>query len=67
MTDLKEPGRCDGCGDIRFMHHSSYELASKVADVESSPDAVDIRQSGDLCDACAYEVAKTIKQLGDGE
>lgn len=62
MTDVQ---RCDGCGAVRHMHYAGYEMPTDIVDVESSRDAIDIRQEGDLCRDCAREVAKTIRSLGE--
>ena len=62
MSDVQ---RCDGCGDIRHMHHSSYDLKNSIVDVAVSENAIDIRGNGDLCEECAREVAKTIRALGE--
>jgi len=62
MSDVQ---KCDACGDIRFLHSSSYEITGQITDPEVSPDAIDIRSEGDLCDACALEVAELIADLGD--
>jgi len=62
MSDVQ---RCDACGDVRFQHNNSYEITGQITDPEVSGDAIDIRSSGDLCDACALEVAQLIDDLGD--
>jgi len=62
MSDVQ---KCDACGDLRFQHNSEYDITTRITDPEVSPDAVDIRPTGDLCNACALEVAKLIDDLGD--
>lgn len=62
MSDVQ---KCDGCGDIRFRHNTTYNLGTAIADVEVSPDAVDVTKEGHLCDDCATEVAELIKGLGN--
>jgi len=62
MSDVQ---KCDACGDVRFQHNSEYEITGRITDPDVSGDAIDIRSSGDLCDACALEVAQLIDDLGD--
>jgi len=64
MSDVQ---KCDACGSIRFRHNSEYELAPRVADPDTSEDAIDVRQSGHLCHDCARKVAQLIKDIHCGD
>ena len=64
---MSDAQRCDGCGKIRHSHHTEFEFANRVADIESHKDAVDVRMSGDLCVDCGKKVARLIKELGGEE
>lgn len=62
---MTEVHRCDACGMYRRYMHNTFSLSHEVADPKTSDDAVDVIQSGELCDDCAREVAELIKEIRD--